>query len=429
LLLWYWKISSICNLLGQNSIVYFQTVLTFFVTLLFFIHNKSNIYTLNLTNQIIVHMFKLKTFILSTILFIPSYSIFCQTLDKEIIYGNVTIKIPVTWEYKTQVVENIVIQVACWDNNTGSTLLVQYCENLLNPSDYINSIINYQKTLPLHSNANYSPILNKSFHGIKSEETEFTNYYKGEQLKGRIIAFNFDNSSYSIVYHGKTSFYNSSLLDSILNSIIINSERNRNSIKDGWSQYEIDNIAVINIPPSLELRDDNSAYSILQETIIENYIKKKIKINNSNLIFQPTGRNNLKKESFQSYSRILISYLKGSEGDFYKYNEDLSLITQEEISELNAYLRNQAEEPMKHINTKIIKWFPLEILNINNKTTIRLSFIRQMDNEKPVFVESYKFFNFDEQIEITLSFRLEDSNIWEDDFKEVVNSFNFLILK
>ncbi|NHB70374.1 hypothetical protein [Perlabentimonas gracilis] len=103
-------------------------------------------------------------------------------------------------------------------------------------------------------------------------------------------------------------------------------------------------------------------------------------------------------------------------------------MTQKEKDELNAIYRNQAEEPMKQLKTKIIKWYPLEISNIGVYSTIKVSYIRQMETEKPVYVVSYNFFNYNEIVEITLSYRLEDESIWKDDFQEIIKSFKFLKL-
>ncbi|NHB70393.1 hypothetical protein [Perlabentimonas gracilis] len=101
------------------------------------------------------------------------FSIYAQPLDKTINYGNISLKIPSKWENKNQNIENKVTQIACWDNNSGSNLLIQYSDNLMTPDEYINSIINYQKNTPIYSTANYSKTTDYLFNGIQTKKSEF----------------------------------------------------------------------------------------------------------------------------------------------------------------------------------------------------------------------------------------------------------------
>ena len=47
-----------------------------------------------------------------------------------------------------------------------------------------------------------------------------------------------------------------------------------------------------------------------------------------------------------------------------------------------------------------------------------------MGDNPIVKVEKYNFFNSDEAVEITLSYRITESSIWKNDFEKAVNYFD-----
>ena len=111
-------------------------------------------------------------------------------------------------------------------------------------------------------------------------------------------------------------------------------------------------------------------------------------------------------------------------GDFYKWNEKYEF-TNSEYKELDEYFKDEVVTPMTLMNIKLINWYPLEFGNVNGLSYIKISFTRQMANNPIVKVIGYKFFNTDEAVEITLSYRLSESEIWEADFSKVINTFSF----
>ena len=200
----------------------------------------------------------------------------------------------------------------------------------------------------------------------------------------------------------------------------------QNNIPQDWIVYEIENVGIIAIPPSLELRDNNSYIALAADIVFDDIrVNKKLRLLKSNLTFQPKGVNERNKYATLLYSRILVHHTTGSSGDFLKYNEKMDL-TENEKMKLNEQFRNEVIAPMESFGIKLIQWYPPEYNSDNELSYIKISYNRQMKENPIIYTELYKFFNDNEFVELTLSYRLSEKNIWAEDFSKVYKTFNFL---
>jgi len=229
------------------------------------------------------------------------------------------------------------------------------------------------------------------------------------------------------MHQGDDEFYKVQTADKIISTLKVGflRESAQSEIPKTWTLYEIANIGKLAVPPTLELRDDNSFTALAADIIHDSYVThKKIEMTKSQLVFQPKGSNDLEKEGFSKYARIMITYSKGKYGDFYKWDEKFEL-TDSEYQELDDYFKNEVVSPMAMMNIKLIKWYPLEFGNVNGLSYMKTSFTRQMSDNPIVKVYKYNFFNSNEAVEITLSYRITESEIWKDDFSKVISTFSF----
>jgi hypothetical protein len=67
--------------------------------------------------------------------------------------------------------------------------------------------------------------------------------------------------------------------------------------------------------------------------------------------------------------------------------------------------------------------------SVNGFSYIKMSFIRQIGNNPSVKVFGYRFFNYDEEVELTISYRVPESNLWEEDFEKIIDTFSFTTKK
>lgn len=79
---------------------------------------------------------------------------------------------------------------------------------------------------------------------------------------------------------------------------------------------------------------------------------------------------------------------------------------------------------MRKINIEVLKWFKPEIININGISAYKMSYNRRLGSNPVVYVEVYKIFNNDMSIDLTLSYRVEESEIWSSDFSQVIKKLH-----
>lgn len=353
--------------------------------------------------------------------------------DLEISYLDVEFKIPSNWNYKSQELENgIAHQISCWEKGEASSFVFQWLDMEMNLDEYIEIMKESLKEQISHKNAIFRNNKNTTFQNSSAISSEFSGTFADYRFEGGLIAFLCDGKTYLILHQGDKNFYAKGIYENIVSSLKIGFNTKSNSIKklpEKWALFEIKDIGNIAIPPSMEIRDDNSYISLVSDIIRDNYsVKYNIEMKGAELTFQPKGTNANEKQALSKYARILINYTNGEPGEFFKWNEDF-ILTESEKQELNDFFYNEAVTPMKALNMKIIKWNPIEYSKINGISYMKQSFKRQMADNPVVNVEKYIFFNYDESVAITLSYRLSEGEIWADDLKKVINYFDFLIKK
>lgn len=185
-----------------------------------------------------------------------------------------------------------------------------------------------------------------------------------------------------------------------------------------WTTYEIKNTGTIDIPSTLELRNKDSFIQKFSEITREtrgqfyniDFVPPKI-------VFQPVGMNN--KPISQTYSRVLIFITQGKQNDFLKYDE-LSNTKKSDLDEFFQYVKTQNENEAKKVGITILKHFPYEIVNINGISAFKTAYTRRIPDNPAVYVESYLIFNNDIKLELTMSYRVEESEMWASDFTEII---------
>ncbi|NCD07370.1 MAG: hypothetical protein EOL97_14755 [Spirochaetia bacterium] len=360
--------------------------------------------------------------------FVISISCNSQELVQIASYKQVELKLPSTWNFKSQEIESdFAYQISCWEKGGSNSFVFQWIETEMNMEEYLETMKESLKEQITHKNAIFTDNKADNFQNNKTLYSTFVGELLDFKFSGKLIVFNNNGRTFLIMHQGDDEFYKVQTADKIISTLKVGflRETAQSEIPKTWTLFEIENIGQLAIPPSLELRDDNSFTALAADIIYDSYVThKKIKMTKSQLVFQPKGSNELDKEAFSKYSRILINYNKGEYGDFYKWNEKYEF-TNSEYKELDEYFKDEVVTPMTLMNIKLINWYPLEFGNVNGLSYIKISFTRQMANNPIVKVIGYKFFNTDEAVEITLSYRLSESEIWEADFSKVINTFSF----
>jgi len=208
--------------------------------------------------------------------------------------------------------------------------------------------------------------------------------------------------------------------------VIVNSQETE--VPQGWTIIEISELGSIAIPPTIELREDGSFVSILADDFRNSFVaRNKIEIKKPELTFQPKGVTSRDKDAVAKYARILITIDKGTRGEFLSNYEVLKL-TKSELDQLNSMYRQSFESDAKKMGEaqlKLLAWETISIVKINDMAAIRIAYMRQAMSNPPVYVQTYNFLNYDERIEITLSYRDNEKHLWAEDFETSINSFRY----
>lgn len=187
-----------------------------------------------------------------------------------------------------------------------------------------------------------------------------------------------------------------------------------------FNTFNLKGTGTISIPISLEKQD--GAYKKLSEKA-QNEIG--YEVSEDRVVFQVIGRNdNGIKERTPSYEKLIFETKIGNKGDFKKIN---SIATTNELKEINDDSYNTFQSEMEiyktKINIKLLSWTKASNVKINNKNVIKLSYVRQINDNEPSVVDVYFYVNNDRYHKITTTYRLEKSKDWKPIFEKVINSF------
>lgn len=194
-----------------------------------------------------------------------------------------------------------------------------------------------------------------------------------------------------------------------------------NNFLSSSEKYLIKDVGSISIPTNMEIQTD---YWKKLSDILDKEMAKKFdyEISGNKVIFQQKGLNDLDPSSLNTYVRMIIETSIDNVGDYNKLTTEL-LVTQNELNELSELLEAQFEQSFKNTDLKIIKWHGVSIETINGRSVLKISYLRQLDDNPYVYVTLYQFHNNDRMHQLTFSYREEDKDIWEKPFKYVLNSF------
>lgn len=188
-----------------------------------------------------------------------------------------------------------------------------------------------------------------------------------------------------------------------------------------FENYRILEVGSISIPNNMEIQ--SGKYKKLSETY-EKEMSKKVgyEISDNRIVFQQKGLNDLEKQGFASYVRVILETEIGNFGDFDKLTTKLTA-TPQEISDINKELKSQMQQSFAGTGLKLITWYGVSIVTINGKTALKISYLRQLNDKPYVVVNMYRFQNNDRLHSLTLSYRQSDETTWKPLFAKIANSF------
>lgn len=188
-----------------------------------------------------------------------------------------------------------------------------------------------------------------------------------------------------------------------------------------FENYKLSNVGFISIPSKMELQ--SGIYKKKSEKY-QKEISERLgfEVSGNRIVFQQKGLNDNVKSGFSTYSRIILETEIGQFGDFEKLTNNYNL-TQAELVQINDEIINQVKQSFNGTGLRIINWYGVSVKKINGRTALKVSYLRQLNDNPYVLVEMYSFQNNDRMHRLTLSYRQSDGNIWKPLFAKILNSF------
>lgn len=188
------------------------------------------------------------------------------------------------------------------------------------------------------------------------------------------------------------------------------------------TKVDIEGIGFLYIPDTLEIQ--SGTYKETADMYKEKIFK--IPADKNKLMIQQAGLNTNGKKAQETYCRMIISTQTGNYGDFEILGTKIEA-DNDEIEFLSNIFKNQIQEQFerqrtKTYNQKLIKWNGLSIEQINDYYAIHTSYIRKLNNNPEIIVQTYMIGNNDRQHIITISYRVNEADRWEKIFDKVLKS-------
>jgi hypothetical protein len=193
-------------------------------------------------------------------------------------------------------------------------------------------------------------------------------------------------------------------------------------LKEGWERVHIEELGSVDIPPKMEVQS-----GVLKECV--DVMNKIYKIEQQDIIIQQRGVNDLREEGRKTYARVMLSTKHAPIGEYYeRINFNINDYSNIDIEQLNKFYYDIYLESMNQLGNDLIKWYPLKFEIVNGMSCIHISFIRESPKQK-VLVNTYYFYNYDRMHELTMSYKLSDSEYWKSDFAKILSSYRIINIR
>jgi hypothetical protein len=190
---------------------------------------------------------------------------------------------------------------------------------------------------------------------------------------------------------------------------------------NNWTRVILKNVGSIDLSPLLEIQAGE--YKKRKLEIIDQFKDTwGIIYKDDKLIFQPKGVNQYDESSLSKYCRIIVESIYDSPDSFMKLTEKIS-ITTNELLELNSEIKHQIQTSFSKTPLKLVEWYPVKIDEINGMPCIHISYKRQLNDQPYVKVDTYRFLNYDRMHILTVSYRINEKDYWEETINNSIKSF------
>ena len=182
-------------------------------------------------------------------------------------------------------------------------------------------------------------------------------------------------------------------------------------LKPGWQRRVIGNIGSIDFPQDI-MEEQNRAWRQSVET--QSKAIGLPVVSQDTVIIQQKG--------LARFARIIISEVKGKQGDFNKLS-DRNYISVAELKDFDPEMNQETKDGLSKIpGMKVLEFYPARLQDLNGMQPLVRSYRRQLGSNPPVLVWGYTFMNDDRMVQIEMSYRQTEDDIWAPIFQKCLES-------
>lgn len=136
----------------------------------------------------------------------------------------------------------------------------------------------------------------------------------------------------------------------------------------------------------------------------------------------------IKQKEMDTYARVAIAVYHNDKGEVPRLIDQL---TKADVQQFETGTRREIEAGLSTIHPYNIDWYPAISEYVNGMNSVKINYRYSFTGFKtyPMLVTMHYFFNHDEVIVLTMSYREDHASIWEKPFKEILNSFRITKIK
>ena len=182
-----------------------------------------------------------------------------------------------------------------------------------------------------------------------------------------------------------------------------------------WESHTFFNAFSVKVPVTVELQTKDSPYR-------KQTTQRRHQTQDNGVIFQQKGLGKMTPKSMDQYCRIMIAYMEGNYGDFLRRDETEYLDS--EYRQIIGEMVASCIGP----NARLIGTFSYEWVRINNANAIMVSYRRTGNNFDTTIPVSCKMLFIGDNnrfVQMVLSYREKEADLWADDFEQVLRSFEW----
>lgn len=182
-----------------------------------------------------------------------------------------------------------------------------------------------------------------------------------------------------------------------------------------WRSHTFFNAFSVKVPVTVELQTKDSPYG-------RQLAKGGYQFRDDVVVFYQKGLGNLAQKAQNQYCRVMFSYYEGDSGDFIKSDE-----TEYIDSDYSQLLCEMVEAEIAP-NARLIGSINYQWVRVNNANAIMVTYRRtgnNFDYSIPVCCRMLLLQDNNRFVKMMLSYREKESNLWADDFEQVLRSFEW----